>query len=151
MRHSLILSWTARVIYRPAIVFALYLLDAGHNRPGGGFVGGLVAGIAISLRFVAGGVAEIRNAVRTPAWMPLGVGLTLASATSIAPMLFGGAVLESEKYEWSLPVFGTVKTTTALPFDIGVFLVVVGLVLMMFEAFGEPPTDSEGTSMEDRP
>jgi multicomponent Na+:H+ antiporter subunit A len=139
--RSLILDTSLRVIYHPVLVLSLYLLFAGHNQPGGGFVGGLVAGAAISLRFIAGGIDELRAAVILPPWWLIGAGLAVASLTALAPLALGGAVLESGIVEWTLPLLGKVKSTSALVFDIGVYLVVAGLVLMMFEAFGERAVD----------
>jgi multicomponent Na+:H+ antiporter subunit A len=135
--RSLILDTSLRLIYHPVLVLSLYLLFAGHNQPGGGFVGGLVAGAAIALRFIAGGIDELREAVSVPPWWLLGSGLAIAALTALAPLAFGGAVLESGIVEWTVPVLGKLKTTSALVFDTGVYLVVAGLVLMMFEAFGE--------------
>jgi multicomponent Na+:H+ antiporter subunit A len=135
--RSLILDTSLRLIYHPVLVLSLYLLFAGHNQPGGGFVGGLVAGAAIALRFIAGGIEELRSAVILPPWWLVGGGLTIASLTALVPLTFGDAVLESGIVEWSAPILGKVKATSALVFDIGVYLVVAGLVLMMFEAFGE--------------
>jgi len=137
MKRSMILDTSIRLVYHPVLVLSLYLLFAGHNQPGGGFVGGLVAGIGIALRFIAGGIDEVRAALPVQPWNLLGVGLLTAAVTAVVPLAFGGAMLESAKVEWDAPVLGTIKTTSALPFDIGVYLVVVGLVLMMFEAFGE--------------
>lgn len=138
MRRSVILDTSIRLEYHPVLVLSLYLLFAGHNQPGGGFVGGLVAGIAIALRFIAGGIDEVRAALPARPWSLLGFGLVIASVTAVVPLAFGGALLESGKLQWDAPLLGTIKTTTALFFDIGVYLVVVGLVVMMFEAFGEP-------------
>jgi len=138
MRRSVILDTSIRLEYHPVLVLSLYLLFAGHNQPGGGFVGGLVAGIAIALRFIAGGIDEVRAALPARPWSLLGLGLVVASVTAVVPLAFGGALLEAGKLQRDAPLLGTIKTTTALFFDIGVYLVVVGLVLMMFEAFGEP-------------
>lgn len=138
MRRSVILDTSIRLVYHPVLVLSLYLLFAGHNQPGGGFVGGLVAGIAIALRFVAGGIDEVRAALPAEPWNLLGLGLLIASVTAVVPLAFGGSLLESGKVEWDAPLLGMIKTTSALPFDVGVYLVVVGLALMMFEAFGEP-------------
>jgi multicomponent Na+:H+ antiporter subunit A len=119
------------------VVGSVYLLLAGHNQPGGGFVGGLVAGAALAMRYVAGGVEEVRRLTPLQPWTILGAGLVLAVGTALAPLLVGGAVLETGLVSWHLPVLGTVKATSALPFDVGVYLLVLGLVLMVFEAFGD--------------
>ena len=129
-------SW-ARLLYPSILVLSIYLLFAGHNQPGGGFVGGLTAGAAISLRYVAGGISSVRNSFRLAPWTVLGGGLALATLTAIVPLVMGESVLEHASFEADLPLFGKIKATSALPFDIGVYLVVVGLVLMAYEAFGD--------------
>jgi multicomponent Na+:H+ antiporter subunit A len=128
---------SSRLLYASILVLSLYFLFAGHNQPGGGFVGGLTAGAAISLRYVAGGVAAVRNSLRVAPWTVLGSGLAIASTTALVPLALGQSLLEHAAFERDLPILGTVKATSALPFDIGVYLVVVGLVLMAYEAFGD--------------
>jgi multicomponent Na+:H+ antiporter subunit A len=128
---------SSRVLFPSIVLLSLYFLFAGHNRPGGGFVGGLTAGAAICLRYVAGGVTSVRNTFRPPPWAILGCGLGIAVGTALVPLLGGGHVLEHGLFEQTVPLVGTIKVTSALAFDIGVYLVVVGLVLMAFEAFGD--------------
>jgi multicomponent Na+:H+ antiporter subunit A len=67
----------------------------------------------------------------------LGAGLVLATATALVPVALGHAVLEHASATVDLPVSGSAKLTSTLAFDAGVYLVVVGLVLMVFEAFGD--------------
>jgi multicomponent Na+:H+ antiporter subunit A len=67
----------------------------------------------------------------------MGGGLLIAVLTAILPILTGNALLEHAAFEVEIAILGTVKATSALPFDIGVYLVVLGLILMMFEAFGD--------------
>ena len=141
--RSMILDQSIKVLYHSILVLALYFEFAGHNLPGGGFVGGLIAGAAVSLRYVSGGAEAVRTTFRAPSHVILGFGLFLSSATALVPVLLGGAVLEHAAYEMNLPIFGTVKVVSALPFDAGVFLVVVGLVLMAFAAFGDDRVASE--------
>jgi multicomponent Na+:H+ antiporter subunit A len=133
------LDVSVRLIFHAVMVGSLWLLFAGHNQPGGGFAGGLLAGAAVSLRFIAGGIDEIRAHSRFRPWTILGGGLLLSGVTAAAPLLFGRNVLDSVYASWDLGWLGTVKVTSALPFDVGVYLVVVGLVLMVFEAFGDEP------------
>jgi multisubunit Na+/H+ antiporter MnhB subunit len=142
-RRSMILDQSIKVLYHSILVLALYFEFAGHNLPGGGFVGGLIAGAAVSLRYVSGGAEAVRTTFRVPSHVILGFGLLLSSATALVPVLLGGAVLEHASYEMKLPIFGTVKVVSALPFDAGVFLVVVGLVLMAFAAFGDDRAPNE--------
>ena len=129
------------VIYLAVLLASVYLLVAGHNHPGGGFVGGLVAGAGVTVRYVTGGIDDVRSLARVRPWTILGTGLLLASVTATVPLLFGDAPLEAASWEVDIPLFGHVKLSSVLAFDAGVYLVVVGLVLMVFEAFGD---DYEG-------
>jgi multicomponent Na+:H+ antiporter subunit A len=133
---SVVLETAVRVVFHTVLVFGVYLLFAGHNQPGGGFVGGLVAGSAFVLRYATTGRGGLRSAVPIDPVLPLGAGLLLAACTGAAALLLGAQFLESGKVELDLPVLGHVKATSALPFDIGVFLVVVGLVLVVLETLG---------------
>jgi multicomponent Na+:H+ antiporter subunit A len=135
-----------RLLFASIAILATYFLFAGHNQPGGGFVGGLTVAAAISLRYVAGGVEAVRRSVRVPANVVLGGGLSISLATAFIPLVFGGSVLEHALFTWDAPILGTIKTTSALFFDTGVFLVVVGLVLMAIDAFGEDPVADEDES-----
>jgi multicomponent Na+:H+ antiporter subunit A len=135
-RRSVVLETAVRLVFHTVLVFSLYLLFAGHNQPGGGFVGGLVAGAAFVLRYVSGGRAALRAAVPIDPGLPVGAGLVLAAGTGMAAWLFGGQFLESGKLELDLPVLGMLKVTSALPFDTGVYLVVVGLVLAVLRTLG---------------
>jgi multicomponent Na+:H+ antiporter subunit A len=129
---------TAQLIFHSALVLSLYLLFAGHNQPGGGFVGGLVAGAAVAVHYVAGGIDEVRSLSRLRPWTILGGGLALASVAALAPLIGGGAVLESGLViDADLPGLGQVKVSSTLVFDAGVYAVVVGLMFMVFEALGE--------------
>ena len=128
---------SARLLYPSILVLSVYFLFAGHNQPGGGFVGGLTAGAAISLRYIAGGVAAVRKSFRLAPWTILGGGLTISALTALVPLATGNSLLEHAGIAWDLGPLGTMKATSALPFDIGVYLVVVGLVLMAYEAFGD--------------
>ncbi len=145
-RRILILDTSIRILYPSILVLGIYFLFSGHNRPGGGFVGGLVVGAALALRYVSGGAAAVRTTFRLPAHVILGAGLFLAAFTAFLPLLLGGAVLEHGDIELHLPVFGKVKVTSALPFDLGVDFVVIGLILMAFAAFGEDVADAPDAS-----
>jgi multicomponent Na+:H+ antiporter subunit A len=138
------LDTSVRVAFVAVMVGSVYLLFAGHNQPGGGFAGGIVAGSAIALRYIAGGIGEVRALSRSRPWTVLGSGILLAATVALLPLLFGDAVLEAASWTIDPPLIGTVKVTSALFFDIGVYLVVVGLTLMMFESFGDdPPPEPE--------
>jgi multicomponent Na+:H+ antiporter subunit A len=139
LERLVVIDVAVRLVFAAVMVGSIYLLFAGHNQPGGGFVGGIVAGAAVALRYVAGGIDDVRNLSRAHPWTVLGAGLLLAALTALVPVVLGAAPLESKIFETDLPLLGHLKVTSALPFDIGVYLVVVGLLLMVFESFGDDP------------
>ena len=134
--RSLVLEVTTRLIFPTMMILSLFFFFAGHNNPGGGFAGGLIAGLALVLRYLAGGRYELGEAVPVDAGRILGVGLLLAAGTATASMFFGAPALSSATFEGTLPVFGEVKLVTALFFDAGVYLIVVGLVLDILRSLG---------------
>lgn len=136
-RPSMILDVVLDMVFRTAVLFSLFLLVAGHNAPGGGFVSGLVVGSALVLRYVAGGADEVDRALRADEHVFLGVGLLLAFAAGAAGWLFGGAFLYGAKATLEIPVLGTLNATSALVFDVGVALVVIGLALGVLRSLGD--------------
>jgi multicomponent Na+:H+ antiporter subunit A len=146
--QSLILDTGLGAVFHTVLVFSVFLLFAGHNAPGGGFIGGLVAGAAFVLHYVAGGAGQVRRVAPVASHVLMGAGLTLAALVGVGSLFAGGQLLESGVLSLELPVLGKVKTTSALPFDIGVYLIVVGLVLAVLGALGgeadRPAGEDEG-------
>ncbi|CAN5837281.1 Na+/H+ antiporter subunit A [soil metagenome] len=137
------LDVSVRVVFATVMVVSIYLLFVGHNQPGGGFVGGILAGAAVSLLYVAGGIEEVRRLSRARPWTILGVGLLIAAVAALTPLLLGDPVLSNGYVDATLPLIGYVKATSATAFDLGVYLCVLGLALMMFESFGDDPVAEE--------
>ncbi|MGN7248486.1 Na+/H+ antiporter subunit A [Janibacter anophelis] len=135
-RRSVILETATRLVFHVMILLSLYLLFAGHNQVGGGFAGGLVLGLALLVRYLAGGRSELDHAAPVSAGLVLGAGLAVSAIAALAPLAFGGTVLQSAVVELDLPLWGSVKLVTALLFDIGVYLIVVGLALDVVRSLG---------------
>jgi len=136
-RHrSLVLEVATRVLFPLIMVASAYFFFTGHNAPGGGFAGGLTAGLALVLRYLAGGRYELGETLPVDVGKVLGVGLGLAAATAAAALLFGAPVLSSALIQFDLPVLGHVTFVTGLFFDMGVYLIVVGLVLDVLRSLG---------------
>ena len=139
---ELVDRWLAKV----ATLVAVYVTFRGHNAPGGGFAGGLIVGSVFVLQYLTGREPLLRGRpIRRPETL-LGVGLLLALATTIAPLAVGGAPLESYIWSPNVPVIGDVKIVSSMFFDLGVFVVVVSVVLMMLQALGT----RGGAVVEDR-
>lgn len=121
-----------------AILVGSYLLFAGHNNPGGGFAAGLVFGAVVVLRSAAG----MRRAANS--LILIAVGTVVVCAVAAAPLFLGAPMLDQGLLEVDLPVLGTVKTGGALPFDVGVTLIVVGVVIGFVD--GLAPTTLSSSS-----
>ncbi len=134
--RSLVMEVATRMIFPLIMVLSAYFFFAGHNAPGGGFAGGLMAGLALVLRYLAGGRYELGETLPLDAGKVLGVGLTLSAGMAVASLFFGAPALTSALIQLDLPVLGTVKFVTALIFDLGVYLIVVGLVLDVLRSLG---------------
>ena len=134
--RSILLEVIVRILFHTIIVVSIFLLFAGHNLPGGGFAGGLVAGMALVMRYIAGGRWELGAAAPTDAGRLLGTGLILAVGTAVVPLFFGLAPLTSSFWEWEIPGIGHMEFVTSTIFDVGVYLVVIGLFLDVLRSLG---------------
>ncbi|WP_433391597.1 Na+/H+ antiporter subunit A [Micromonospora sp. KLBMP9576] len=135
-QRSIVLEVVTRLLFHTVVVFSLFLLFSGHNAPGGGFAGGLVAGLALAVRYLAGGRYELAEAAPVAAGTVLGAGLLVSIGTGAVALLAGGSVLESAQLDLWLPLIGEFHLITSLFFDVGVYLVVVGLVLDILRSLG---------------
>jgi multicomponent Na+:H+ antiporter subunit B len=122
---SSILRTAARVLMPLLLLFALFLLLRGHNEPGGGFVGGLIVAAAFALHAIAYGVAAARRALVVQPSTLLGAGLLVALLSGLLAVIVGQPFLTSQ---W---ITIGITLGTPLIFDVGVFLVVIGVVLTM--------------------
>jgi multicomponent Na+:H+ antiporter subunit A len=130
---SPIFRTAARLLMPLLLLFAVFLLLRGHNEPGGGFVGGLVAAAAFALYATAFGVARARQALIANPLTLLGAGLLIALVSGLPAVLLGQPFLTA----WWLP--DPAPLGTPVVFDLGVFLVVAGVVLMMIFSLAEEP------------
>ena len=128
---SPIFRTAARLLMPLLLLFSVFLLLRGHNQPGGGFVGGLVAAAAFALYGIAFGVQRARQALLVRPMTLLGAGLLIALVSGL-PAVFRGRPFLS-----ALWTSGPVAVGTPALFDVGVFLVVAGVVLMMIFSLAE--------------
>lgn len=126
MRSSLILRTAARLLVPLILLFSVLLMLRGHNESGGGFIGGLVAGTSFALYAMAYGTHASRRALRLAPQTFLAGGLGIALVSGFLPLLQGGAFLQGL---WAEPL--GVKVGTPILFDVGVYLLVIGITLMI--------------------
>lgn len=142
--RSVVLEGCVQLTFHAILATALFFLFSGHNSPGGGFIGGLVAGTAFVLRYLVSSGAGVSGDIRVQPETVLGAGLLLAAGTAVTPWLFGGQVLESGYVYLDLPVLGELPLTSVLAFDTGVFLIVIGIVLGVLSTLGAQAESSLG-------
>ena len=124
---SIILKTGARYLLPILLLYSVFLLLRGHNLPGGGFVGGLVASIAFVLHSFANGTENTLKLSKHKPIQLIPIGLLLAALSMVLPMFFGLPPMTGLWFDYPLPVMGLIGTS--LFFDIGVYLVVIGSVL----------------------
>jgi multicomponent Na+:H+ antiporter subunit B len=135
--RSLILRTSARLLFTLMLLFAFFLLLRGHNQPGGGFVGGLVAAAAFTLIAVADGPAAARTAVRADPRTMIAVGLLVAIASGAIALVDREPVLTAQWGTFHLLGLPEFTVGTPLLFDLGVFTVVLGVTLTIILALAE--------------
>ncbi len=133
---STILSLTVAGLTPVLVLVAVYITFRGHNAPGGGFAGGLIIGIVLVLRYLTDGAEALRRLPVDPVVL-IGVGLGAAVLTGIAPLLVGGSFLESNVWKLDLWPVGQVKVVSSAVFDLGVFILVTGVVAAILVALAE--------------
>lgn len=127
---SPIVRTTTRAILPILFLFALFVLFRGHNQPGGGFIGGLVAAVAIILLAMGGGNALAEAVVsRAKARLVMGFGLLCSGTAAVVPLFLGKALMTATWLDITIPSVGLLGTP--LLFDIGVFFTVIGMTLMV--------------------
>jgi multicomponent Na+:H+ antiporter subunit B len=131
----LILSIATRYLLPLLLLLSLFELLRGHNEPGGGFVGGLIASAALILYAQAMGVPRARDVLRVDAHLLIGLGLLAALVAGLIPLLLGQAFMTGLWAAQRVPIVG--KVGTPLLFDAGVYLTVVGVTLLIIFALME--------------
>lgn len=137
--NNLILRTTSSLISFILLGFAVYLLIAGHNSPGGGFVGGLMTSGAILLMYMSYGIDMVKKIQVIPVnfKMLIPIGLIIALLTGAGSFLFNEPFLTQTFGSVQLPVFGEVELATAMLFDIGVYSTVLGSTISIILTIAE--------------
>ncbi len=145
-RHPMMLVVATRIMLPLALMVGVYIFLRGHNQPGGGFIAGLVVGVALIVQYMASGWAWARARTRIDYHALVGFGVLVATATGVGSWIFGYPFLTSTYGHVHLPLVGEVELATAMLFDLGVFSTVVGVVMLVLanlarvSARAEPPT-----------
>lgn len=135
--NSLILRTALRALEPLLILFSIFLMLAGHNGPGGGFVGGLVVSAAFSLHTLAHDAEDARRYLRVDPRTLIGLGLLLAFVAAIASLFAGLPLFTGMWTEVEITGLGTLALGTPVLFDAGVYLLVAGVALLMIFTLAE--------------
>ncbi|WP_017244921.1 Na(+)/H(+) antiporter subunit B [Stutzerimonas stutzeri] len=130
--NSLIFAAFSRILFGVMLVVSVYVLYRGHNEPGGGFVGGLIAAAGFATLALARGVEVARATLRFEPMTVIGFGILAALLSSLPGLWLDGSFLT---HQWL--VLGNFHLGTTLLFDIGVYLVVLGGILSLILRFYE--------------
>jgi multicomponent Na+:H+ antiporter subunit B len=134
---SLILSTAARYLLPLLLLFSLFILVRGHNAPGGGFVGGLIAAAAFALNAIAFDVHTARRTLRLDPRTLIPAGLTIALASAIIALFSGEPFMAGKWFTVYIPGLEELDVGTPLLFDCGVYLLVLGVTLTMILTLAE--------------
>ncbi|MEO0443861.1 MAG: Na+/H+ antiporter subunit B [Pseudomonadota bacterium] len=133
---SLILKTTASLVLPLQLLFSIFLLLRGHDEPGGGFIGGLVASGAFALYLYAHGVRSLKQLIRVSPKDILATGLLLGLLATVPSVLIGEVFFTAQWLKFSLGD-NLIKLSTVLVFDVGVYLTVIGTLVTVFTALAE--------------
>ncbi|WP_448873790.1 monovalent cation/H+ antiporter subunit A [Desulfobulbus propionicus] len=136
-RHIPALSLVTRLLLPMALLVSIHLFLRGHNAPGGGFIAGLVTAVALILQSMASGSVWTRQRWRLRSHPLIAWGVLIAVATGAGSWLFGHPFLTSAFGHVDLPLVGGIELATAMCFDLGVYLAVVGVVMLILATLGK--------------
>lgn len=135
--NDLILQTATKITVFIILAYSLNLFFAGHNTPGGGFIGGLISAAAIVLLLLAFDMKTVKKILPFDFKKVAALGLLIAALTGMGSFLFDVPFLTHTFGHFDLPIFGDTELATAVLFDTGVYLVVVGVTLTIIQTIGE--------------
>jgi multicomponent Na+:H+ antiporter subunit B len=128
--NSVILQIAAKYLRWLLLVFAVLALFRGHNYPGGGFIGGLMAGLAIVYKGFAYNAFQVKEQMQNRPELYIGGGLFAILLSFVPSVLKGETLMTGMWFKIPTPVGEGIKLGTPFLFDVGVFFVVIGVTLM---------------------
>ncbi len=134
--HPLILATFSRLLLPLALMVAVFILLRGHNLPGGGFIAGLIIAVALMLQYLANGIVWTQSRLSGELHPLIGLGLLVATATGLGSWYFGYPFLTSAHDHLHLPILGDIELASAMLFDLGVMMVVIGITLVILVRLG---------------
>lgn len=134
--HPVFMASFTRLLLPLALLVAIFILLRGHNLPGGGFIAGLITAVALIMQYLANGVTWTQSRLPANIHSIIGFGLLIAVSTGLASWLFDHPFLTSTFSYIHWPLVGEFELASAMAFDLGVYLVVVGATLLILINLG---------------
>jgi multicomponent Na+:H+ antiporter subunit A len=133
---DVLLQSVAKVAFVIILIFSLYLFFAGHNNPGGGFIGALMASAGLVLLAITFGMDMVEKVLPINYRKLIAIGISIAFLTGVGSFIFGVPFLSQTFGYFQLPLMGKTELTTAMFFDLGVFLAVIGVTMNIIFTIG---------------
>src|SRR5690606_18071354 len=146
-KNALILMTLSRLLLPLALLISAFIFLRGHNLPGGGFIAGLVTAVALALQYIANGVDWMEQRLPLNYQRIAGSGVLIAGLTGLGAWAFDRPFLTSAFGHFAVPLVGEIELATAILFDLGVYLAVVGSTMLILANLGRlslsPPASKE--------
>ncbi len=136
-KHPMMLSVISQALLPLALMVSVYIFIRGHNLPGGGFIAGLITAVAMIQQYIAQGYGWIKARLSINYLYLIGSGLLIAAATGIGSFFWQQPFLKSWHGHFHVSLMGEIELASAMAFDLGVYLTVVGACLMILSRLGQ--------------
>ena len=138
--NDVVLKTVTKLVVFILLTFGFYVFFAGHNNPGGGFIGGLIFSSAFILMFLAFNVADVLESLPIDFKALMVIGSLLSAITAITPTFFGKPFLSQYDATIAIPLLGNIHVTTVTVFELGILLSVVGVIVTVMLALSGEQT-----------
>lgn len=149
--HPEIMQTLTRVLFPLMLMVAVFIFIRGHNLPGGGFIAGLIAAVALIVQYLANGIDWTTVRLKVKMHWVIALGLLIATATGLFSMGLSYPFLTTTYTYLTWPVVGKFEVASAIAFDLGVFLVVVGATVMSLSQIGKISTTPDKPPQDNKP
>ena len=147
-KHPILLAVISQSLLPLALLVSAYIFLRGHNLPGGGFIAGLITSVAIIQQYVAHGVEWVKTRIKLDYQIMIGSGIAIATLSGLGSWLFNRPFLTTWFDYFSLPLIGKFELASAMIFDLGVYLTVVGATMLILANLGKLTTSERPTQQE---
>jgi multicomponent K+:H+ antiporter subunit A len=146
--HPPILTMISQSLLPLALLVSFYIFLRGHNMPGGGFIAGLITSVALIQQYIAHGVDWIKPRIKVDYQSLIAWGVLIAAFTGVASWFFGRPFMTTWFDYFDIPLIGEIELASALVFDLGVYLTVVGATLLILANLGKLTSAHRPTAEE---